>query len=297
MTENPLRGIALMVVATICFSLSDAMAKHLVGHLPAIEIAWIRYIVFVLMATTPMLRSRHASMRTRRPWHQVARGLGIVASSLTFIMALSSLPLAEAAAVSFASPLFITILAIPFLGELVGLRGWLAVILGFVGVLIVVRPGTGAFHPAALWVVASSLCWAVSMIVTRRMAGTERPAVTLLWTAGTGLVALTALLPFSLAPVTAGQLGFAIAIGMVASSGQWFAILAYRLAAASVLAPLSYGQLIWSSFFGFIAFGALPDGWTLVGAVIIIGSGLYTVQRERMRLRAVAGMQRGCAPA
>lgn len=287
MTENPLRGIALMVGATICFSASDVMAKYLVGSLPAVEIAWIRYGVFVLMAASPALRGGgRANFRTRKPRLQLLRGVGIVVSSLFFILGLSHLPMAEAAAVSFASPLFITILAVPFLGEKVGWRGWLGVLCGFVGVLIVVRPGTGSFHPAAFLVLMSALSWAVSMIATRRMGPNERSTATVMWTAVSGFLILTLLLPFAHGPLTAAQFALALVLGVVASSGQWLAVIAYRHAAASVLAPLSYGQLLWSSTLGFLVFRAVPDHWTLIGAVFIIGSGLYTVQRERLRLRA-----------
>ncbi len=278
-----------MVGATVCFSLSDVTAKYLVGSLPAVEIAWIRYLVFTLMALGPLAR-RPAILRARRPVLQVLRGLGIVASALCFILALAHLPMAEAAAISFASPLFITMLAFPLLGEVVGVRGWLATLVGFAGVLIVVRPGAGGFHPAALLVLLSSLAWAVSMIATRKMGVSDRSATTVLWTAGIGLLGLTALLPFAHGPVTPTELGLAILLGVVASSGHWLAVVAYRHAAASVLAPLSYAQLLWSSTFGFIVFGGLPDRSTLIGAVFIIGSGLYTVQRERIRLRAVRGL-------
>ncbi len=277
--------MAIMIAATICFSLSDTTAKYLVGSLPAVEIAWIRYVVFMAMAAGPLARSP-ATFRTKRPVLQVVRGVGIVASALLFILALADLPMAEAAAVSFASPLFITLLAVPLLGEVVGWRGWAATFAGFVGVLIVVRPGTGGFHPAALLVLLSSLAWAVSMVATRKMGAAERSATTVLWTAASGLVILTVLLPFAHHGVTLGELGLTVMLGLIASTGHWLAVVAYRNAAASVLAPLSYGQLIWSSTFGFIVFGGVPDGATVIGAAIIIASGLYTIQRERTRLRA-----------
>ncbi len=283
MVENPNRGIMLMVAATILFSLSDTLAKYLTGALPAVEIGWIRYVVFVLLALSPLARPGHASLRARRPWLQVARGLAMAGSALFFILGLSSLPMAEAATISFASPLLITVLAVLFLGETVGLRGWLAVLAGFAGVLVVMRPGTGSFHFGAIYVIASALLWSVAIIVTRRMSGTERPTATLLWTAGTGLIVLSALLPFAFVPPGLHQLAIAAVLGVVASAGQWLAILAYRHAGASVLAPLSYGQLIWSSSLGFLVFGTMPDLWTAVGAVFIIGSGLYTIHRVRGR--------------
>jgi drug/metabolite transporter (DMT)-like permease len=283
--ERPLRGITMLLGATVLFSLSDATAKYLTGTLPAIEIAWVRYVVFALLAAAPLARTGRAGARARRPLLQVLRGLGVVGSAVLFIASLASLPMAEAATVGFASPLLITMLSVPFLGERVGLGGWLAVLTGFGGVLIVARPGTSEFHPAVLLVLLSSLCWSVAMLITRRMAATERSSATVLWTACTGLVLLTMLLPFVARVPDAGSLGLALCIGVISSAGQWLTILAYRHAAASVLAPLSYAQLIWSSALGYLVFGAAPDGWTLVGAVFIAGSGVYTVHHARRQVR------------
>ncbi len=289
--ERPLRGIAMLVAATVLFSLSDATAKYLTGALPAIEIAWVRYVVFVALAVSLLVRSGRAAARTRRPLLQILRGLGVVGSAVLFIAALANLPIAEATTVNFASPLLITVLSVPFLGERVGLGGWLAVLSGFVGVLIVARPGSSEFHPAVLLVLASSLCWVMAMLISRRTAATERSSATLLWTACTGLALLTALLPFGARVPDAASLGLALCVGLVASGGQWLTILAYRHAAASVLAPLSYAQLIWSSTLGYLMFGAAPDSWTLLGAVIIAGSGFYTVQHARMQLRGRQAVQ------
>jgi drug/metabolite transporter (DMT)-like permease len=284
--ERPLRGVAMLLGATVLFSLSDATAKYLTGTLPAIEIAWVRYVVFTLMAAAPLVRTGRAGARARRPVLQVLRGLGVVGSAVLFIASLASLPMADAATVGFASPLLITMLSVPFLGERVGLGGWLAVLTGFAGVLIVARPGTSEFHPAVLLVLLSSLCWSAAMLITRRMAATERSSATVLWTACTGLGLLTVLLPFVARVPDAASLGLALCIGVISSGGQWLTILAYRHAAASVLAPLSYAQLIWSSTLGYLVFGAAPDGWTLVGAVIIAASGFYTVHHARMQVRA-----------
>jgi drug/metabolite transporter (DMT)-like permease len=285
--DNPLRGIAFLVLATLCFSSSDTMAKYLSQGIPAIEIAWVRYVVFALFAVAVAARSGGAGPRTRRPWLQTLRGLCVVGSALFFILALHELPIAEATTINFASPLLITVLAVLVLGEQVGRTGWLLLALGFAGVLIVVRPGTSHFHFAAVYVVASSLCWAVGMMATRKMAGTDRSATTLLWTAGSGLVLLTVLLPFAFVLPGVRALGLTLLLGLVASLGQWFTILAYRHAGAATLAPLSYGQLIWSTVLGMIVFHNRPDALTLVGAAVIIASGLCAVQRERLRLRQV----------
>jgi drug/metabolite transporter (DMT)-like permease len=284
--DRPLRGIALFVVATVLFSLSDATAKYLTGALPPIEIAWVRYCVFVLLTASPLVRTGRAGARARRPLLQILRGLGVVGSAVLFIASLASLPMAEATTVGFASPLLITVLAIPVLGERVGLSGWIAVCAGFIGVLIVARPGSSEFHPAVLLVLLSSLCWSMAMLITRRMATTERASATLLWSACTGLVTLSLMLPFVFRVPDLRSVGLALVIGLVASSGQWLTVLAYRQATASLLAPLSYAQLIWSSALGYFVFGAAPDRWTLVGAAIIAASGFYTVHHARMQMRA-----------
>ena len=288
MQDDLLRGGLLMLAATVLFSVSDVMAKYVTASVPAVELAAIRYAVFVLLAGIPFLRSRRASMRSRRPWMQVARGVSVAGSAVFFVMSLGSLPVAEATAVNFVTPLLITVLAIPVLGERVRPAGWVAVAAGFVGVLVVVRPGFGHFHPAAGLVLLSSLFWCAGMLVTRRMAGIDRADVTLLWTAVTGFALLLCALPFFLAPLDGAQLGFCILVGIVASAGQWLALLAYRRARATVLAPLTYVQLVWSTALGFLVFGTVPDRWVFAGAAVIAGSGIAVVQLERWRVAAPA---------
>jgi drug/metabolite transporter (DMT)-like permease len=179
-------------------------------------------------------------------------------------------------------------LAVPMLGEVVGVRRWAASIIGLLGVLFVVRPGTGAFHPAAILVMLSSLTWALSSVLTRMMATIDTPTTTLLWSACTGTLILSVALPFQFAMPSAGEFLLLLVLGVVASAGQYLTVLAYRHAAASVLAPFSYSQLIWATALGFLVFGAIPDVWTFVGAAIIVASGIYTAQYERgVRRRAL----------
>ena len=287
MADNYLRGGMFMLAATVMFSLSDTTAKYVTQSVPAVELATIRYAVFVAMASSPLLRTRRPSLRSRRPTLQILRGMGVVGSALAFILSLGALPIAEATAINFITPLLITVLAIPVLGEVVRPQGWLAVLAGFLGMLVVVRPGIGGLHPAALLVVLSSLCWCVAMLVTRRLVSIDRSSVTLLWTACTGFVLLLCVVPFFLAPLSARQAGLCLFVGVIASSGQWLAVLAYRYARATVLAPLGYAQLLWSSALGYLVFGNVPDRWTLVGAVIIAGSGVYVVHLERVRVAAL----------
>jgi drug/metabolite transporter (DMT)-like permease len=285
--DEPLRGIAFQLSAVGLFSISDAMAKRLGETLPAVEIAWLRYLVFLALSTLPLLRRGGAGLlRSRRPLLQVVRALGVVGSAILFILALRHLPLAEATAINFVSPALITALSVVFLGEAVGWRRWTALGIGLLGALIVIRPGTEAFQLAALLPIASSFCWAVAAVVTRRMAGVDPPETTLVWTAGVGFLLLTGLLPFGIVLPTGDQLALGLLIGLVSSAAQWLVVLAYRAAPASTLAPFSYAQLITSGLLGLAVFGAVPDGWTLVGAAIIAASGLYTAHRERLRTKA-----------
>ena len=287
MADNYLRGGALMLGATVMFSMSDTMAKYVTERVPAIELATIRYAVFVAMASSSLLRRRRATVRSRRPWLQIIRGVGVVGSAVAFILSLGFLPIAEATALNFVTPLLITVLAIPVLGEVVRPQGWVAVLIGFLGMLVVIRPGVGGLHPAALLVLLSSLCWCIAMLSTRRLVGVDRSSTTLLWTAGTGFVLLLCAVPFFLSPLTLPQAGLCLAVGVIASTGQWLAVLAYRYARATVLAPLTYAQLIWSSVLGLLVFGTVPDRWVLIGAVIIAASGLYVVNLERVRVAAL----------
>ena len=285
----PWAPILQAVGAVMLFSVSDAMAKVLRVSLPAAEVAWLRYLTFAAFAAVLAARKGLPALRSRRPGLQVLRGMALVGSAALFIAGLGRLPLAEAAAISFISPAFITALSIPFLGEVVGIRRWAAVLVGLAGVLIVIRPGNGALQAAALFPLASAACWAVTIIVTRRMGTLDRSETTLLWSAWTGLLLLTALVPFDFVVPNAGQVALGVGIGLAASTGQYVLILAYRRAAASLLAPFSYVQLLSSTLLGALVFGAVPDGMTLLGASVIIASGLYTIHRERVRARERRG--------
>ncbi len=280
-----------MVGATVLFSLSDTMAKYLTASIPAVEYTTVRYAVFVAMAASPLMRRRHVSLRSRRPGLQLLRGIGGLGSALGFILSLHYLPIADATAINFVTPLMVTVLAVPVLGEVVSGRGWLAVLTGFAGVLIVVRPGIGGLHPAVLLVLLSASFWCMSLLLTRRLVGVDPSTVTLLWTAVTGFVLLLCALPFFAQPLSVSQALACAGVGVIASAGQWLALLAYRHARATVLAPLSYGQLIWSSALGYLVFGAVPDRWVLAGAVVIAASGLAVVHLERVRAAALRAGQ------
>ena len=282
--DRPFRGIALILASTVFLGASDVTAKYLSATLPSIEIAWIRFLVFALIMSPAMLSgSRLYALHTRRPGLQVMRGVALLASSLFFISGLRFLPIAEASATGFVSPLFVTALSIVFLGESVGVRRWIATAVGLIGVLIILRPGSGAFHPAAFFPIVSALAWAGTLIMTRMMSGSEHAATTMTYSSIVGVCILSALVPLVWVAPSWHDIAFGVFIGVASTAGQWIVVLAFRYADASVLAPFSYTQLLWVSILGFVIFGEVPDVWTVTGAVFIVGSGLYTAHRERVR--------------
>jgi drug/metabolite transporter (DMT)-like permease len=282
--DRPFRGIALILASTVFLGASDATAKYLSATLPSIEIAWIRFLVFALIMVPAMVPgSPIFALNTPRPGFQLLRGVALLSSSLFFISGLRFLPIAEASATAFVSPLFVTALSIVFLGEVVGVRRWLATVVGLIGVLIILRPGTSAFHPAAFFPLVSALAWACTLIMTRMMSGKERAATTMAYSSIAGVCILSVLVPFVWVVPSWHDILFGIFIGVASTAGQWIVVLAFRYADASVLAPFSYTQLLWVGILGFVIFGEVPDVWTVTGAVFIVASGLYTAHRERVR--------------
>jgi drug/metabolite transporter (DMT)-like permease len=282
--DRPFRGIALILASTVFLGASDVTAKYLSATLPSIEIAWVRFLVFALIMSPAMLPgSPLFALRSERPGLQLMRGVALLSSSLFFISGLRFLPIAEASATGFIAPLFVTALSIAFLGETVGVRRWLATGVGLIGVLIILRPGSSAFHPAAFFPIVSALAWACTLIMTRMMSGRERAITTMTYSSIAGVCIGSALVPFVWVVPTWHDILFGILIGVASTAGQWIVVLAFRYADASVLAPFSYTQLLWVSILGFLVFGEVPDVWTVTGAVFIVASGLYTAHRERVR--------------
>lgn len=283
--DDPTGGIVLMLLSVTLFSCSDATAKYLSSELPGFEVVWLRYIVFVFMLLPSMLRRGGGALRSSRPGLQLLRGLLMLGSSMLFITCLPLLPLADATAIGFVSPLFITALSIPVLGEKVGLRRWAAILVGLVGVLLVIRPGTSSFQPAAILPILSAFTWAGAIILTRKMSGADGTTTTLLYTAVSALCVVSLIVPFYWVTPSLRQIGLGLVYGGFASGGQWMVVLAYHRAGASVLAPLIYAQLVWATALGYLVFHTVPDAWTLAGAAVIVASGLYTAHRERVRAR------------
>ena len=282
--DRPFRGIALILASTVFLGISDVTSKYLSATLPSIEIAWIRFLVFALIMVPAMLPgSPLFALRTGRPGLQVMRGVALLGSSLFFISGLRFLPIAEASATGFVSPLFVTALSIVFLGESVGVRRWLATAVGLIGVLIILRPGSSSFHPAVFFPLVSALSWACMLIMTRMMSGREAAITTMTYSSIVGVGILSALVPLVWVAPSWHDILFGILVGLASTVGQWIVVLAFRYADASVLAPFSYTQLLWVSILGFLIFGEVPDLWTVTGAAFIVASGLYTAHRERLR--------------
>jgi drug/metabolite transporter (DMT)-like permease len=201
------------------------------------------------------------------------------------------LPIAEATATSVVAPLFVTALSIPLLGESIGFRRWMAALIGLLGVLIVVRPGTSAFQPAAMLTILSALAWAFTLIFTRKMSGDDAALTTLAYSALVGFIGLSVVVPFVWISPSWQAVSFGVVVAVASTAGHWIVVLAYRYADASVLAPFTYSQLVFATLFGYSIFGDVPDRWTFVGASVIIASGLYTAHRERVRREQQAANQ------
>lgn len=283
-STSQFRGTILMVVSTVFFACSDIVTKELAGRLPAVEVAWLRYVTFGLLVIPFLLATGGGTaLRSHNPSLQVLRGLGMVGSALLFTAGLPYLPVAEATAIYFISPILIMALSIPFLGEVIGWRRWSAACVGLIGVLLVIRPGTSTFEVAAILPLLGATSWATAAVVTRKMSGRDQAVTTLAYSALVGVVLLSLFLPFVWVAPGLPEIGLGLAMGILSTLGHWLVILAYRHASASVIAPYSYVQLLWAGFLGYLVFGSVPDSLTITGAGIIALSGLYTAYRERVR--------------
>lgn len=283
LADNPPQGIAILVLALFFFSCSDAASKAMTYFISPFQIVWMRYVIFTaLIIPLGLIVKGPSVFRTRHPGWQSIRTLGVFGSAMFFTMALQFLPLAESIAINFVAPIIITALSIPFLGEKVGIRRWLALVVGMIGVLVIVRPGTSAFHMAAIFPIMAATSWAFGMIGTRKTSATDDAWTTLTYSALGGLFISSCLVPFFWQVPSGHVLLLSSVNGGLSTLGQLLIIFAYRRAPASILAPFAYSQLIWSVFFGYIFFVEVPDNWTLTGATIIVCAGLYTAHRERV---------------
>lgn len=285
--DHILRAILAILFSVACFSVLNAISKTLTQHYPVGQVIWARYLfAFVFMMALFLPRSGLALFRWHNVGSQVVRGLLLFFSSFLYFHGLVYLPLATAASISLTSPLVVTALSARFLGEPVGPRRWIAVCIGFVGALIVVRPGHAHFEWHSLLIVASTLCSAFYQLFSRRYGQAERPDASATMATIVGTVAAAPLLPFEwVTPVFGWDLVLFVAIGVMAGVGHYFLTIAYSRAPAAVVAPFNYVQLVGAAILGYLVFGSIPDFWTWVGAAVIVCSGLYLGHAERLRYR------------
>ena len=281
-------GIASILIAVLFFAIMDATAKWLGQDYEPVQIVFLRHLFGLLpVAVFVWLGGGLHRLKTRRPGLHALRALLVFVALLTFILGLRRLPLAEAIAFAFTAPLFVTALSVPVLGEPVGARRWGAVLVGFAGALLMIRPGTAGFRIEALWVLASALCFALAMLLTRRMARSETNVAMLAYsTLGAGLVGLP-VMPFVWRAPAGGDIWLFVLVGLVGGTAAYFVIMAYRNAPAALVAPFEYTALVWGAILGWILWREQPAPVVWLGAAVIILSGLYITHRE------AAGARRG----
>ncbi len=282
-----LRAIIAIVLSVMCFSVLNAMSKTLSQFFPVIEVIWARYaFAFLLMLVMFLPRVGLKLFQFRNVGSQIVRGLLLFFSSFLYFHGIVYLPLATAASISLTSPLIVTALSARFLNEPVGPRRWAAVTVGFVGALIVVRPGHAHFDLHALLIVGSTFCSAFYQLFSRRYGQTERPDASATMATIVGTLAAAPFVPFEwVTPTAWWQWALMAGMGVMAGLGHYFVTIAYSQAPAAVIAPFNYLQLIGAAVLGYILFGDLPDFWSWVGAGVIVASGLYIGHRERIRHR------------
>lgn len=279
-------GLLLMGLGMFLFSAVDASAKFLTEGLHPLQIVWTRQLG--LFAAAMVLLALHGPklFRTRHLNLQLLRGLVAVFSASCFIFALRHVGLADAVAISFVAPFMVTIMGAFILREPVGIRRWIAVTLGFVGTLIILRPGMGVVHPAALLVIFAAFFFAVRQIVSRAIADTDNTGTTVLYTALVGTAVLSLPLPWIWKTPEGIAIALLIGMAVLAALAEICVIKALELAMAVVITPVHYTLILWGTFYGWLFFDQLPDVWTWVGAAIIMATGLYTLRREYLVSRA-----------
>ncbi len=276
-------GIALMCGAVATFSCLDSTAKYLNHHMDTLQVVWARYtgaFLLALIVSNPV--TRPGLMITKRPLLQIGRSSLLFGSTVLNFIALRWLQLDEALSILFSTPFLVAALSGPILGEWIGVRRWIAILVGFSGVLLVTRPGFGGIHPAAALSMLSAICYAFYSISTRVLARTDTNETTLFYTNLVGAMAMLPIVPFVwTTPHETLIIVLMTITGAFASIGHYMLIAAHRRAPASTLAPFIYSQLVWVLILGYVVLDNLPSGWTIAGAVIVVGSGLYILNRER----------------
>lgn len=281
MVERPGTAIGFTIVAVALFTLMDVLVKWEAPRFAIIQIVFFRSVFALVPLGVVLLKGRDLRpLRANNITGHIVRSLVGVAAMVSVFTAYSLMKISDAIAITFAAPLFATALSVPMLGERVGLHRWTAVVVGFIGVLIIVRPGTTAFDWAAVFAIAGAACIGVTTIYVRKLTRTETTEAIVLYFTLTTTACAAVALPFVW--VTPGPLDLAllIAIGLLGGTAQIFRTKASKLADIAILAPFSYTALLWAMLLGWLIWDELPDGYTVLGASIVAASGIYIVFRE-----------------
>jgi drug/metabolite transporter (DMT)-like permease len=288
--DAPFRGVLMMCFAVACFAAMNTFVKELrVQELPVVEIIWGRYFFHTILVLALFPKRIPTLLSGSDKGLQICRSILVLSATACMFTAVGFMPLADAVAITFIAPLLITALSVPFLGERVGLRRWIAVCVGFAGMLVIIRPGGGLFQPAALLPIGVTVFYAMYQIITRMISHRTDPINSVFYTAIVGGILMSAIVPFFWQTPTLEQWGMMLAAGLLGGLGHWAIIIAYQRAEAPLVAPFAYTELVWATMLGLTFFGDFPDLWTLVGAAIIAASGVYILQRERQQ-RASANL-------
>ncbi|HSE75155.1 MAG TPA: DMT family transporter [Dongiaceae bacterium] len=296
--DNHLRGILFLLGSGVVFTILDSLAKETSTLIPVLQVAWGRYVFHVVFlpfyAERPVgsplwSAARWARMfATRHPWLQILRSLLLLGATLFFFGAVSYVPLAEAQAVAFVEPLLITAIAHFFLAERIGIRRWLAIIVAFAGVLIVIHPGFGMLHWGMLLSLGSAGCGSIYSTLTRIVSREDSAGTSLAYAGLAGFVGLSLAMPFVWQPASAHVWMLFFALGISGGLGHYLMIKAFGNAPGGTLAPFIYVQMLWMVIIGWLWFDDWPALTTWIGIAFIVGSGLYALHRERIRAREQA---------
>ncbi len=279
------KGLLLMGLGMFLFAAVDTIAKFLTSDLHPFQIVWTRQLGLLVGALLLLaLHGRHLFL-TAHPKLQLIRGLVAALSAAAFIFAIRHVPLADAVAVSFVAPFLVTLMAALILREPVGWRRWVAVVLGFIGSMIILRPGMGVVHPAAVLVVVAAFFFACRQVISRAIAARDGTSTTILYTAMTAVFVLSVPLPWVWVTPSGSEFLLLVGLALLAGLAEVCVIRALELGLAVAVAPVHYTLIIWASLYGWLVFGQFPDAWTWAGTAIIMATGMYTLRREYLAIR------------
>ncbi|MCZ4281253.1 DMT family transporter [Kiloniella laminariae] len=288
-TAVPLSGIIFLVTATMLFASGDAVLKNIADEQSLVQILWVRYsFVFLIVVLMTLLREGATELkktfRPNKPGLQIFRSAFLLWQDFGFAFCFTLLPIASVHAVGAVAPIIVTALSAIWLREYVGARRWAAVFVGFIGVMIILRPGADSFDPLLLLPLGAAAQFAIYQILLRFCSQSDNYRVVQLFTGLVPLLLTSLLLPFYWSvPSGPGALAGLLGAGFLHASGHCLMIMAFQKATAATLQPFNYSILIWATLLGWLVFGDLPDSLTIVGATIVVSSGLYTFYRERAR--------------